>query len=159
MSGSCGHWTIIEHRACFDRLVMDLFLIGNPLEEETMRKLTFSLLAALAAFAAPPVAAQIKIGFIGTLSGPAGILGQDQYDGFMLGIEHSGGRLGGQPVTVLKEDDQLKSDVGVQLAQKLIEKERVPIITGITFTNVMLAVHKPITDAGIFLIGTNAGPS
>jgi branched-chain amino acid transport system substrate-binding protein len=109
--------------------------------------------------AAAPAHAQIKIGFIGTLSGQAGVLGQDQYDGFMLGIEHSGGRLGGQTVTVLKEDDQLKPDVGVQLAQKLIEKERVPIITGITFTNVMLAVHKPITDAGVFLIGTNAGPS
>jgi branched-chain amino acid transport system substrate-binding protein len=114
----------------------------------------YSMLAA-----ATPAHAQTKIGFIGTLSGQAGVLGQDQYDGFMLGIEYSGGRLGGQLVTVLKEDDQLKPDVAVQLAQKLIEKERVPIITGITFTNVMLAVHKPITDAGVFLIGTNAGPS
>jgi branched-chain amino acid transport system substrate-binding protein len=124
-----------------------------------MRKLTVTLLASLAAMAAAPAVAQIKIGFIGTLSGPAGVLGQDQYDGFMLGIEHSGGRLGGQAVTVLKEDDQLKPDVGAQLAQKLIEKERVPIITGLTFTNVMLAVHKPITDAGVVLIGTNAGPA
>jgi branched-chain amino acid transport system substrate-binding protein len=125
-----------------------------------MRKSTLSLIATLALSAvALPAAAQIKIGFIATLSGPAGVLGQDQYDGFMLGIEHSGGRLGGQAVTVLKEDDQLKPDVGTQIAQKLIEKERVPIITGITFSNVMMAVHKPITDAGVFLIGTNAGPA
>ena len=123
-----------------------------------MRKVAVIVVYALLA-AATPAHAQIKIGFIGTLSGQAGVLGQDQYDGFMLGIEHSGGRLGGQAVTVLKEDDQLKPDVAVQLAEKLIEKEHVPIITGITFTNVMLAVHKPITDAGVFLIGTNAGPS
>ena len=61
-----------------------------------MGKLTIAMLGSLALMASGPSGAQIKIGFIGTLSGPAGVLGQDQYDGFMLGIEHSGGRLGGQ---------------------------------------------------------------
>lgn len=101
----------------------------------------------------------LRIGFLGTLSGPGGALGQDQYDALMLGIEHLGGKLGNSPVQVLKEDDQLKPDLGVELAKKLIEKEKVNIITGITFSNVMMAVHKPITDSGIFLIGSNAGPS
>jgi len=101
----------------------------------------------------------LKIGFLGTLSGPAGALGQDQYDAFMLGIEHLGGKLGSSTVQVIKEDDQLKPDLGVELAKKLIEKEKVSIITGVTFSNVMMAVHKPITDAGVFLIGSNAGPT
>ncbi len=109
----------------------------------------------LAAHAQQP----LKIGFLGTLSGPAGALGQDQYDAFMLGIEHLGGKLGNSAVQVLKEDDQLKPDVGVELAKKLIEKDKVGIITGVTFSNVMMAVHKPITDAGVFLIGSNAGPT
>ena len=43
------------------------------------------------------------------MSGPAGALGQDQYDAFMLGIEHAGGKLGGQAVQVIREDDQLRS--------------------------------------------------
>ncbi|WP_342132964.1 ABC transporter substrate-binding protein [Hydrogenophaga sp. OTU3427] len=103
--------------------------------------------------------AQVKIGFLGTLSGPAGALGQDQYDAFMLGIEHAGGKLGGQAVQVIREDDQLKPDLGVQLAQKLIERDKVSIITGVTFSNVMMAVHKPITDAGVLLLGSNAGPT
>ena len=103
--------------------------------------------------------AQVKIGFLGTLSGPAGALGQDQYDAFMLGIEHAGGKLGGQAVQVIREDDQLKPDLGVQLAQKLIERDKVNIITGVTFSNVMMAVHKPITDAGVLLLGSNAGPT
>ncbi len=101
----------------------------------------------------------LKIGFLGTLSGPAGALGQDQYDAFMLAIDHLGGKLGNSAVQVLKEDDQLKPDLGVELAKKLIEKEKVNIITGVTFSNVMMAVHKPITDAGVFLIGSNAGPT
>ena len=50
--------------------------------------------------------AQIKIGFMATMSGPAATLGQDQFDGFMLGVEHSGGRLGGQQISVIKEEDR-----------------------------------------------------
>jgi branched-chain amino acid transport system substrate-binding protein len=96
---------------------------------------------------------------MGTLSGPAGALGQDQYDAFMLGIEHLGGKLGGATVQVIKEDDQLKADLGVQLAQKLMERDKVDIITGVTFSNVMMAIHKPITDANVLLVGSNAGPS
>ena len=121
---------------------------------------SFSLACALAPTSVGSYAQQpLKIGFLGTLSGPAGALGQDQYDAFMLGIEHLGGKLGNSAVQVLKEDDQLKPDLGVELAKKLIEKEKVSIITGVTFSNVMMAVHKPITDSGIFLIGSNAGPT
>ena len=121
---------------------------------------SFSIACALALISVGSQAQQpLKIGFLGTLSGPAGALGQDQYDAFMLGIEHSGGKLGNTAVQVLKEDDQLKPDLGVELAKKLIEKEKVNIITGVTFSNVMMAVHKPITDSGVFLIGSNAGPT
>lgn len=115
--------------------------------------------AGLALLAAAAQAQSVKIGFMGTLSGPAGALGQDQYDAFMLGIEHAGGKLGGATVQVIKEDDQLKADLGVQLAQKLIERDKVDVITGVTFSNVMMAVHKPITDANVLLVGSNAGPS
>ena len=101
----------------------------------------------------------IKIGHIGSFSGPVGTLGQDIYDGMMLAIEAQGGKLGGVPVQVLKEDDQFKPEVGTQLVQKLIEKENVPIITGIAGSNVMMAVYKPITEKQVFLIGSNAGPS
>ena len=105
-----------------------------------------------------PASAQVKIGFMATMSGPAALLGQDQYDGFMMGIAHSGGKLGGQTVEVLKEDDQLKVDVGVQTIQKFIEKDKVDIITGLTFSNVMMAVAKPMADAGSIFVGSNAGP-
>jgi branched-chain amino acid transport system substrate-binding protein len=118
-------------------------------------------LAAAAALATSPAAAQapIKIGFMAELSGPQGALGQDQYDAFMLVVERNGGKLGGVPVQIIREDSQLKPDVATQLVQKLIEKDQVSIITGITFSNVMMAVHKPITEKGVFLIGSNAGPA
>ena len=107
----------------------------------------------------PPALAQLKIGFIAELSGPQGALGQDQYDAFMLVVEQNGGKLGGVPVQVLKEDSQLKPEIATQIVDKLIEKEKVPIITGITFSNVMMAVHKKITEKEVFLIGSNGGPA
>ena len=124
------------------------------------RLIGLSAAAAALALAAPAGAQQpLKIGFMAELSGPQGPLGQDQYDALMLVIEQNGGKLGGVPVQVIREDSQLKPDVASQIVDKLIEKDRVPIITGVTFSNVMMAVHKKITEKEVFLIGSNAGPS
>ena len=101
----------------------------------------------------------IKIGFISTFSGPQGVLGQELLDGFKLGLRHVGGKLGGRPVELIQGDDQMKPDVGRQVADMMIERNRVHIITGINFSNVLLAVAKPSLDAGAFVISANAGPS
>ena len=124
-------------------------------------KTTKGLIAAMAIAAAAGAVAQtpIKIGFMAELSGPQAPLGQDQYDAFMMVVEQNGGKLGGVPVQVIKEDSQLKPEVATQLVDKLIEKDKVSIITGITFSNVMMAVHKKITDQEVFVIGSNAGPA
>lgn len=102
---------------------------------------------------------KLKIGFIGELSGPQAAVGKEQLDGFMLLVERNGGKLGGVPVDIIKEDSQLKPDVANQVARRLVEREKVPIITGISFSNVMMAVQKYITSQEVFLIGSNAGPS
>jgi branched-chain amino acid transport system substrate-binding protein len=122
---------------------------------------TKSLLAIALAGAAAVAFAQapLKIGFMAELSGPQGALGQDQYDAFMLVVDRNGGKLGGVPVQIIKEDSQLKPEVATQLVDKLIDKDKVAIITGVTFSNVMMAVHKKITDQQVFLIGSNAGPA
>lgn len=129
------------------------------MNNRTLRSL---LLAAACTFVLPGGASAqtpLKIGFLATFSGPIGALGQDQYDAFMLAVEQRGGKLGGTPVQVLKEDDQFKPDVATQIVTKLIEREKVPIITGITGSNVIMAVSRTITEREVFLISTNSGPS
>lgn len=118
-------------------------------------------LAAAAALVCTAAQAQtpLKIGFLGVLSGPQAAVGQDQYDGFMLLVEKNGGKLGGVPISVIKEDTQLKPEVANQAARKLLDQDQVPIITGVSFSNEMLAIHKAVTDRQVFLIGSNAGPS
>jgi branched-chain amino acid transport system substrate-binding protein len=49
--------------------------------------------------------------------------------------------------------------VANQAARKLLDQDQVPIITGVSFSNEMLAIHKAVTDKQVFLIGSNAGPS
>ena len=118
------------------------------------------LLAAAAGLAPGAAAwAEVKIGLLTTLTGPGSVLGQDQLDGFMLAVEQGGGKLGGVPVQVIKEDDQFKPEVGVQAARKLVQSDKVAIITGVVYSNVMLAVARPVTSAGVFLVGSNAGPT
>jgi len=125
-----------------------------------MRRIGGLVLCALVLAAWPAAAAdRVKVGFIATFSGPIGLLGQHMHDGFLLGIEHSGGKLGGLATEVAKEDDQLKPDVGLQVARKLLEKDRVDIVVGTIFSNVMMAIYKPVVDSKTFLISPNAGPS
>lgn len=135
--------------------------------QQTLSKITRAVIFAaglagltgLTGLICTPAQAQVRIGFITTLSGPGAALGQDQYDAFMLALAQNNGKLGDTEIQLFKEDDQLKPDVAVQAAQKLIEKDKVSIVTGVVYSNVMMAINKPITGAGVFLIGSNAGPT
>lgn len=104
-------------------------------------------------------AAAATIGLMAPLSGPVAVVGQDQVDGFALALEQLGGKLGGQPATVLKEDDQLKPEIGTQIVRKFIDKDKVDAIVGLSFSNVMMASLPRIVESGTVAIATNAGPS
>lgn len=102
---------------------------------------------------------QVRVGFITPMSGPAAVVGQDQIDGFNLAIEQLKGKLGGVPATVIAEDDQAKPDLGNQIIKKFIDKEKVNVVVGLSFSNVMMAMLKPIVDSGVPAISTNAATS
>lgn len=123
-----------------------------------MRKLAATVLVAtwsICSAANPTTHEPIKIGFIGELSGPQAALGQDQYDALMLLVEQNGGKLGGYPVEVLREDSQLKPEIAVQVAQKLIERENVALITGLTFTPTAVAASKVAIANKVFVVASN----
>ncbi|MCA0404525.1 MAG: ABC transporter substrate-binding protein [Proteobacteria bacterium] len=122
-----------------------------------LKSLLMASALALPAFAAQ--AEPVKIGFMATLSGPSAALGVHMRNGFQLGMKELGNTLGGQPAEVIVVDDELKPDVGVAKAKGLIERDKVDVLTGIVFSNVMMAVSKVANDAGTITISTNAGPS
>ena len=105
-----------------------------------------------AALAVTPAAAAetLKIGFITSLSGPAGIIGKHMKDSVELALDHLGRKVGGLETEVIYGDDQRKPDVGKQLADEMLKKHRVHFVSGIIWSNVMLAVAPTVTQAGTF---------
>ncbi len=108
----------------------------------------------------PAIAAdKVKIGFVSTLSGPSSALGIDIRDGFQLAVALNGGKLGGLPAEVLVADDQFKPDVAKQLFEKNIKRDKVDFMTGVVFSNIMLAAVPEAFDAKVFYLSPNAAPS
>src|SRR3954470_2689752 len=89
---------------------------------------------------------KIKIGVIVTLSGPAAALGQQVRDGFNLAIKDLGGKMAGREVEVVVADDELKPDGAVTKVKGLLERDKVDFVVGPIFSNILQAIHKPVTD-------------
>ncbi len=111
--------------------------------------------AGLATIAGQAQAAGVKVGMITTLSGGGAGLGIDVRDGFMLAIKQSGR----DDVEVVIEDDQRKPDVAVQLSDKMIQSDKVDVLTGIIWSNLAMAVVPAAVAQGKFYLSPNAGPS
>jgi len=123
-----------------------------------MKKL---MLVAAAGLIATQAAAQdkLKIGLLTTLSGPPAALGVQQRNGFQLGLKTLGNKLGGRDVELIVQDDELKPDVAVGKAKAFVERDKVDFVVGPIFSNILIAMMKPVTDAGVILISPNAGTS
>src|SRR3954468_15931501 len=142
------------------RVVKGLGGAVRPIRGEVMKQqLKATGLAVLIGIAAVPALAQekIKVGVIVTLSGPAAVLGQQARDGFALAVKDLGGKMGGKEVEVVVVDDELKPDVAVTKVKGLLERDKVDFVVGPIFSNVLLAIHKPVVEARTFLISPNAG--
>jgi branched-chain amino acid transport system substrate-binding protein len=104
-------------------------------------------------------ASELKIGFLSTMSGPAGGIGIEIRDGFNLALKLAGGKLGGMPTSVDYADDTLNPELGRQLAERLLKRDRVNLMTGIVFSNVMLAAWPTIRQSRVFYIAPNSTPT
>jgi branched-chain amino acid transport system substrate-binding protein len=67
--------------------------------------------------------------------------------------------MGGRDVEVVVADDELKPDAAVTKVKGLLERDKVDFVVGPIFSNILQAIHKPVTDTKTFLISPNAGPS
>ncbi len=102
------------------------------------------------AFAEP-----VKVGMITTLSGGGAGLGVDARDGFMLAVKMSGAT----DIEVITEDDAMKPELAVQIADKMIQSDQVDVLTGIIWSNLAMAVVPNAVAQGKFYLSVNAGPS
>ena len=123
-----------------------------------MKKILMTMAAGMLA-AAPALADTVKVGYMTTLSGGAGIIGKQMQNAVNLAMEHTGGKLGGMNAEVIFADDQRKPDVAKQLANRLVKSDKVDVVAGVIWSNLLMAIHKPVTRSDTLLISSNAGPS
>ncbi|WP_419911425.1 ABC transporter substrate-binding protein [Hoeflea sp.] len=121
-----------------------------------MKKLIAASLVGLGmTVSATALAEPVKVGMITTLSGGGSGLGVDVRDGFMLAAKMAGN----DNLEIIVEDDARKPDLAVQIADKMIQKEDVDILTGIIWSNLAMAVVPSAVGQGVFYLSPNAGPS
>ena len=125
-----------------------------------MKKTMIALAAAAALLASPSHGDdKVKIGFVTTLTTPAGVIGRDMVDAVNLAMQDIGGKMGGLEVELIVEDDGFKPETGKQKTDKLVKQDDVHFVSGFIWSHVLLASRKSALDGGKFLISSNAGPS
>jgi branched-chain amino acid transport system substrate-binding protein len=109
---------------------------------------------ASAAYAADP----IKIGLTGPFTGGSASMGVSMRDGVKLAITeiNKAGGVMGRQLQIVERDDEGKNDVGVQVAQELINKEGVVATMGFINTGVALASQRFYQEAEIPVINNVA---
>ena len=100
----------------------------------------------------------VKIGFVTTLTGGAGAIGNDMRDAVELALDHLGRKMGGSDVEMFYEDDTFKPAVGKQKTEKLVKKEKVHFVGGYIWSHVLMASRNSVVGKGPFMITSNAGP-
>lgn len=102
---------------------------------------------------------KLKIGLLSTMSGPGGVMGRHHRDGAVLALEQLNGKLGGVETELVFGDDQQKPDIGRQVVEGMLKRDGVKFVTGIVFSNVLLAVYDPVISSGAILVAASGGPS
>ena len=117
------------------------------------RRTMLAATAILSSLLALPVLAQepIKIGISGPFTGGSSSMGVSMRDGVKLAITEinkAGGVLG-RPLLGVERDDEARNELGVQIAQELINKEHVVATVGFINTGVALASQRFYQEAEI----------
>jgi len=104
-------------------------------------------------------AAELRIGVMTTLSGSQAVPGVDMRDGIELAVKQLSGKVGGQPTSVMVADDQFNPGAAKQVAERLVKKDKVQVLTGIIYSNILLAAAPVALENGSIYLTSNAGPS
>jgi len=121
------------------------------LRQLTMAAFAVCLASVTVAF---PVAAQtpIKIGVLHPFTGPLALIGTESTDGFTLYFEQISNKVAGRPVTILKEDDAANPSQGLERTRRLVEREQIHLLSGITSSAVAYALRTYVDQRQVPLV-------
>lgn len=117
--------------------------------------------AAIFSGVAPAVLAQAKaplrIGSLNSYSKSFAALANANLNGMNLYFEHIGNTIAGRKIEIIREDDEINPQVGLQKIRKLHESDKCDIITGIQASNVAMAVVEYLRQSKAFMLCSGAG--
>jgi branched-chain amino acid transport system substrate-binding protein len=101
--------------------------------------------------------APVKIGVLLPYSGVYAVLGESITQGMELVFAREGGAVAGRKIELIKEDSEAKPPVGVRKADKLIDSDKVDILTGPVHSGVLAGIRDKVHSSRTVLIVSNAG--
>ncbi|MFA6422473.1 MAG: ABC transporter substrate-binding protein [Candidatus Buchananbacteria bacterium] len=100
----------------------------------------------------------IKVALISSMSGEAGIWGQNLKNGFDFALAeiNAKGGINGRPIQAIYEDDNCDASTGVTAFNKVIDVDGAKIITGTVCSSVAMSVAKKTQEGGILYVASGA---
>jgi branched-chain amino acid transport system substrate-binding protein len=102
---------------------------------------------------------KVKIGVMLPSTGPGAALATQMRNAYELALSHLGGKVGGHETQLIYVDTQAKPEIARELADELTKSQKVQFITGVLFSNLVVALHDPVTQAKVFFIEPIGGPA
>jgi branched-chain amino acid transport system substrate-binding protein len=99
----------------------------------------------------------LKIGLVLPYSGVYQVLGESITQGMELVFAREGNKIAGREVQLIKEDDEMQPPVGLRKTDKLIESDKVDILTGPVHSGILMGMRDKVHNSKTILIVSNAG--
>ena len=122
-----------------------------------MKRLFTAATVAALLTAAPAKAEEFKVGLLLPFSGVYAGLGAHIENGFKLSLEHFGDKLGGNTITMLRDDTEANPGATLAKAKKLVLSDKADVLTGIVSSAVLGALRDFVHGAKVPLVVANAG--
>jgi len=130
----------------------------------TRRKFLAGASAATAGVAAGPWVLRshaqggpIKVGVVLPYSGVYAVLGESITQGMELVFARENWTVAGRKIEMIKEDDEMKPPIGVRKTEKLIDSDKVDILTGPVHSGILMGMRDKVHNSKTILIVSNAG--
>lgn len=99
----------------------------------------------------------VKVGLLVPYTGVFASCGQDITRGMELYLDEVGWQAAGKEIKLIREDTEMNGQVGLQKARRLVESERVDILTGVVSSTVAYAIRDYVVGNKTPFIISNAG--
>jgi branched-chain amino acid transport system substrate-binding protein len=132
--------------------------LHHPLRAASMVAVMAAACLALADTSAMAQKGPIKVGVLLPFTGIFAPNGEDALAGFQIYLDEVGAQAAGRKIELIIEDEQGKPDVGLSKARKLVEGDKVHVVTGIVSSGVALAVNGYMREQSVpLVISADAG--